>query len=423
MGEPVVGADDQWALTADDHALVMNKHRANRLGFAILLAFFRDRGRFPRDESEIEPEGIAALSRQLNVAVPVDGEAFLTGPPAERLPAEIRPRFGFREATISDAEMLTEWLRDHVAGEVDGEIESMIERLETRCRELAIEPPTTDRMERIVRTALRTHEERFHADIYGRLSAAIRERLDKLLRPAEGDSDSSSPDDMPGSAPAALLKLRDNPGRPSVASMQEELAKLDLIRRIEIPADLFDRTLPRYLERCRRRVVVEAPHELRRHTDAARITWLAAFVYLRARSLTDDLVDLLIETIHQIGARAERKVERELLDDLKRVTGKQNLLFELADATLAQPDGRVRDVVFPVVGEQTLRDLVKEWKSTGPTYRTTLRTVIRNSYKGHYRRMVPEILERLEFRSNNEHHRPVIDALALLKRFADSKAH
>jgi hypothetical protein len=32
----------------------MNKHRANRLGFAILLAFFRDRGRFPRAESEVE---------------------------------------------------------------------------------------------------------------------------------------------------------------------------------------------------------------------------------------------------------------------------------------------------------------------------------------------------------------------------------
>jgi hypothetical protein len=35
--------------------------------------------------------------------------------------------------------MLTEWLRDHVAGEADGEIESMIERLETQCRELAIQ--------------------------------------------------------------------------------------------------------------------------------------------------------------------------------------------------------------------------------------------------------------------------------------------
>ena len=62
--------------------------------------------------------------------------------------------------------------------------------------------------------------------------------------------------------------------------------------------------------------------------------------------------------------------------------GKQNLLFELADATLAHPDGVVREVVFPVVGEETLRDLVKEWKATGPTYRTTLRTVIRNSYQG-----------------------------------------
>jgi hypothetical protein len=356
MEEQFLGADDQWVLTPDDHGLVMSKHRANRLGFAILLAFFRDRGRFPRDESEVEPQGIAALSRQLNVAVPLDGEAFLTGRTAERLRAEIRIRFGFREATISDAEMLTEWLRDHVAGEADGEIESMLERLETRCRELAIEPPSPDRMERIVRTALHKHDERFHADIYGRLSPAIRERLDKLLRPAEGYSNSSSQDDMPGGAPAVLLKLRDNPGRPSLASMQEELAKLDLIRQIELPADLFDHTSPRYLERCRRRVVVEAPHELRRHPDAARISWLAAFVYLRARSLTDDLVDLLIETIHQIGARAERKVERELLDDLKRVTGKQNMLFELADATLAQPDGVVRDVVFPVVDEQTLRD-------------------------------------------------------------------
>jgi hypothetical protein len=152
-----------------------------------------------------------------------------------------------------------------------------------------------------------------------------------------------------------------------------------------------------------------------------RLTWLAAFAYVRGRSITDSLVDLLIETIHHIGARAERKVERELLEDLKRVTGKQNLLFELADAALRHPEGIVREVVYPVVGEQTLRDLVKEWKATGPTYRTTLRTVIRNSYSGHYRRMVPQLLETLTFRSNNEVHQPVIRALELVKRYADTK--
>jgi hypothetical protein len=59
------------------------------------------------------------------------------------------------------------------------------------------------------------------------------------------------------------------------------------------------------------------------------------------------LADLLIETIHHIGARAERRVEHELLDDLKRVSGKHNLLFDLAGAAaLEQPDGIVREVIF-----------------------------------------------------------------------------
>src|SRR3954464_378731 len=35
--------------------------------------------------------------------------------------------------------------------------------------------------------------------------------------------------------------------------------------------------------------------------------------------------------------------------------------------------------------------------------------------------MVPQILRCLEFRSNNEHHRPILEALELLKRYADSK--
>jgi hypothetical protein len=58
---------------------------------------------------------------------------------------------------------------------------------------------------------------------------------------------------------------------------------------------------------------------------------------VRSRAITDSLVELLIEIIHHIGARAERKVERELLEDLKRVTGKQTMLFELADAAPGAP--------------------------------------------------------------------------------------
>ena len=138
---------------------------------------------------------------------------------------------------------------------------------------------------------------------------------------------------------------------------------------------------------------MQPPSDLRRLPEPARLAWLAAYAHLRGRALTDDLVELLVETVHAIGARAERRVELQVMGELKRVTGKANLLFEIAGAAVAKPDGTVRDVVFPVAGEQTLRDLVREWQS-GPMYRRSLRTTIRSSYAGHYRRMVPSFSTR-----------------------------
>jgi hypothetical protein len=57
----------------------------------------------------------------------MDGEAFLVGRTAERMRSEIRVRFGFREATVADADALSEWLRDHATAEAGGEIEAMVE--------------------------------------------------------------------------------------------------------------------------------------------------------------------------------------------------------------------------------------------------------------------------------------------------------
>ncbi|MBV6388749.1 MAG: Tn3 family transposase ISNpu13 [Nitrosomonas europaea] len=419
---------DRWALTTEEHALVLTKRRANRLAYAFFLVYFREYGKFPRNTTEVDEPLIVILCKQLSwPEVDTDSVFQISDRTLERLRTEIRARFGFREATVADADMLEEWLQVHVAPNAGGEIDAMLERLQAHCKALRIEPPTQERSERIAKAALRSYEERFCAEIFAKLSETTRAKLDSLLKPENlsNGSDITESDSIQTSnfAPAVLLKLCSNPGRPSLASMQEELDKLTLIRQIDLPENLFGNVASRELERYRRRVAVQEPHELRRVAEAARMTWLAAFVYLRGRSLTDDLVDTLIETIHQIGARAERKVEKELLDDLKRVSGKQNLLFEMADASLSNPDGVVRDVVFPVVGEQKLRDLVKEWKATGPTYRLTLRTVIRNSYKGHYRRMVPAMLQALEFRSNNKHHQPVMNALDLVKQYADSKVH
>ncbi|WP_433444924.1 hypothetical protein [Nonomuraea sp. CA-141351] len=95
-----------------------------------------------------------------------------------------------------------------------------------------------------------------------------------------------------------------------------------------------------------------------------------------------------------MGARAERKVTEELINAFKRVSGKQDLLFTIANASLAAPDGTVREVVFPAVrdGERTLH----EFKTKGPDYRRTVRTTLKASYTNHYRRGLIELLEVLE---------------------------
>ena len=46
----------------------------------------------------------------------------------------------------------------------------------------------------------------------------------------------------------------------------------------------------------------------------------------------------------------------------------------------------------------------------------------RASYGHHYRRIVPTLLEVLSFQCNNDQHRPVMDALALLDKYRDHKA-
>ena len=405
-------------LTTDEHALVQTKNRANRLPYAFWLVFFREHGRFPLDETEVDEQFIETLCEQLGLSIVGKRDLFiLTDRTAERTRAEIRTRFGYREATVLDGEMLELWLRDHIAPNSGGEVNILLEGIQARCRELRIESPTLERNERIARDALNAYEECLYDRIFSSLPEETRGKLDALLQAEstiyEDDQNAIESVQIAAFSPATLLKLRANPGRPSLASMQEELDKLILIRHIGVPNNLFDHVSLRDVDQYHKRVFVQEPHELRRLSDKARLTYLAAFIYLRGRSLTDNLVDLLVETIHHIGARAERKVERELLEDLKRVSGKQNLLFEIANASLSDPNGSVRDVVFPVVSEQKLHELVKEWKATGPTYRLTLRTVIRNSYRGHYRRMIPKLLNTLEFRSNNHYHKPVMNALNL----------
>ena len=327
--------------------------------------------------------------------------------------AEIRCFLGYREARTSDLRSLFVWLRSAVLVE-SWDLEHAKARLFEHCRDLRVEPPTADRVDRLVRSAVHAHEKRLCSAAYSRLSPATCTHLDDLLAlPRVSTS---------GEPTVALNLLKADPGAASLASIQEQLTKLEVIRALALPKDLFAGVAPQVLRTYRHRVAVEEAYELRRHPDTLRMTLLAAFCTVREPEILDELVELLVGTVHRIESKAVRKVDRLLLNDFKRVTGKENILFQVADVSLAHPEGVVREVVYPVVGEETLRALVKEWKSSGPRYRRTLQTTMRSSYRNYYRRMLPVLLEVLPFRCSNERHRPVMRAVELLRQHIGSRA-
>ncbi len=104
--------DPAWDLTPADRLLVEAKHWDSRLRFAVMLLFFRTRGRFPRTMAEVDEDAVAGLSRTLGVPASDSQAALLPDPDdrtLKRQRAEIRALLGFREASVADAEALTGW--------------------------------------------------------------------------------------------------------------------------------------------------------------------------------------------------------------------------------------------------------------------------------------------------------------------------
>lgn len=416
---------EHWTLLPDELGQLTQKNDQNTLGFAILLKFFQLEARFPENSSEIPADVINYVAKLLDIKSEKYRDYDWQGRSIKYHRAQIREFFGFREVQVSDAEELADWLTEQ-ALIYELKFEQLKLAALTHLRDLKIEPPTISRLERIIRSALRSFEDKFFRSISEQLSSQSKAQIDKLLNLAVSSLLTNEVSDEYTSSKVETLEttwaeLKTDPGRIGVESFQKELAKLENFRQLGLPPDLFKQIPTKVLQIYKNRVAVEHPRDLRRHPEAIRYTLFAAFCWLRSLDVTDNLVELLIQIIHRIGARAEKRVDKELLNDFKRVHGKNNLLYQMAEASLNQPNGTVKNVIFPVVGEVTLKNLVKEYKSTGNAYRERLYTVMRSSYGAYYRRILPLILNQLEFRSNNEVHRPVIQALELLKKYADSK--
>lgn len=412
---------EHWTLLPQELELVKNKVGANQIGFAVLLKFFQTFARFPTDSGEIPNVIISYIAQQLQIPSSDYSDYDWQGRSISNHRAAIRKLFGFRTVKVRNEEEMVDWLKAEIIP-TEQRIEPISELVYQRFRELQIEPPTKGRVERLVKSAIASYENNFCNQTFSQLTPSIIQKIDILLstedtEETEDDESASSSDKKIKMSDFAFLKT--DPGAVGLDSFLTEIKKLKLIRAVGLPPDLFTGVSEKLLKTYRNRASTESPYDLRRHKDAIRYTLMAAFCIQRSQEITDNLIELLNQIIHRIDTRAVRRINKELIDEFKTVSGKTGLLFRIAEAAIAAPTGIVEQVIYPVVSLKTLKDLVAEYKSTGNFYQQRVHTVVRNSFASHYRRMIPQLLEVLEFRSNNEIH--LTDLLGVCKYVDDSK--
>jgi hypothetical protein len=92
---------EHWTVLDDERKLIAGKRGPTRLGFAVLLKFFTQHGRFPLGLSEFLDEAIDFVARQVKVPAPDIGFYEWSGSTIEYHRSQIRDHLGFRECSVT----------------------------------------------------------------------------------------------------------------------------------------------------------------------------------------------------------------------------------------------------------------------------------------------------------------------------------
>ncbi|MGX6607486.1 Tn3 family transposase [Micromonosporaceae bacterium Da 78-11] len=410
---------EHWTLLPTESDLLAGKHDGpTKLAFAVLLKFYGRYGRFPRGRAELRDEAVEFVAAQVKVAAPDLGLYEWNGPTIKRHRAEIRRFFGFRTFTVADFDKLTDWLAGDYAQRVRRP-ELVREYFLAECRTRQLEPPTPGQIDRLVAGALAQGAESVATRVAARLDPGVIVRLSALVQSSDGEPTAADADaDAEVEADPSLLRwIKSSAGDVSLKTMLDEVAKLEAIRAFDLPANALRDVAVKVVAEWEHTALIESPSHVRRRAEPVQVAMLVALLLARQQQITDALVQLLISTVHRIGLRAEKKVFRQMAAEFTRVGSKESLLLKVADAALRRPDETVRQVVFPLVGSENLRNLAAEFKAGRTVIQTKVQASYRESYTRHYRQGLIRLLDVLEFRCENS-HQPVLNAVKLVRRYA-----
>jgi hypothetical protein len=204
---------------------------------AASLKFFQLEGYFPSSGRDIPSVALDYMVKQLDVASNIISNYDWQDRTGKRYRGRLRTALGVRPATDDDLTAVESWLREQVVP-WDHNLRHLQDAVLGWYRSRQIEPPTEGRMERLVRSAVRMHEDEICDGTAAKLLPSTRKALDALIdaSPPSDEHDAQEGSDWRSTS---FSVLKTDPGRVSLKSVLRELEKLRQLKALKLPANLF----------------------------------------------------------------------------------------------------------------------------------------------------------------------------------------
>lgn len=400
---------DHFTLSAKErHLLAQRRKEVNILGVAVVLKSLIFLGFPPRSKEDIPSSVISWVSGQLDLDASLFGEYRWKDSVWKKHLATIRTFTGFRSCNESDLQELSQWLVSR-AGKHHPSRQGMFSSAIQQCRQLRLELPAEKEFRRLVNSAWQQFLNGISQKITDRLYPEILEKMDRCLDTAPAETE-------------RYEWLKAHPGKFGMKSLKLEIKRLEFIKEFSIRSDIHLMDVPaEMLKLLRDRAFPEGAYQMKRHPPHIRYALMTILLHFRQMEVTDNIVGIFLHLIRRIDKKADQSLENKLIKNIKNVYGKQEILYKMAKATTQHPHDPVEDTVFPVVGEDVLYKIIEEYEGRELVYENSRAKEKKNKYSRFYRQMMKPVLETLVFRANNPAHKPLLDGIALVRKYLDKK--
>lgn len=393
-----------FTLTQKELDIIKDKKGHLRLSFSLIFKWFKVNSVFLSSQTDAPEEVVNYLSEQLNLE-PLNLKKYnWNGRTHSRYKTQIKKFFGFRETTAKINSQIKEWILSNIKCFDENTIKTALYQ---KYRSLKVIPMKLEHMSRTISSIISNYEGLIFTQLTNSLSSHCKACIGQLTEDFTQNDESS----------ISFNELKINPGKPSLNSVFQEIKKLKTINSLKIPDNMFQSIPQRIIKRYRQRVSSELLGEIKRHPETMKYALLAIFFWSRKREITDNLIELFISVIHKIDSKAVKRVEKEILNENRKIFSKNHVLSRLTELALDNPEGVIKDVIYPEFKPDILSELLKTLTIRDISYKSRVYTVMKGSYSRHYRRMIPKLLDILEFKTNNQANIPILQGIEHIKEY------